>query len=587
MKYFLLFVFSLFFLLSCTEENITNYSYKRTLVVIADYEQESDLILALKGEIRTNFKDVEFVYLKSKKFDIYEGGFLLQTAFNYFPNDAYFCVIVDPGNGDKKFYSEYQGRKLFAPNNGILTLLTNNQNINDAFFLDNMDNFKGYTNIEEVPYINLYRQAIRKMLNGESPSTFGSNLVDLKALDIQEAKNINGVVDGQVLFVDNFGNCVTNITKTQMSGFSVGDFVEISSGSNKLYAKLGNSFDAVPNNLNVMLYDDNSRLNLAVNYNNFSTRYGVAAGAKISIKKKKFNIGILRYNSSDLVNNIIGGIQSDLKDNGLFEEGNVNYFVADADSDISKFETLISGLVKDGVDLIVPISTPAAKAAVQYVPENIPIVYTYVTSPEFAGLIGKRKLITGISDATNFNDYLKFVKELFPNITKAGRIYNNSEPNSEFAQSELLKLASFYNINFENETVSSTNLISQSFNNLKSKEIPAILVAADNTLNLGMKDLAKLCLDNSIPLIGDSEENAEDGTLAAISVNYDELAKVSGETIFSVILGINPDDIEIVRLPTSLVSINKITASIIGYNFPQSVLDKAKHIVEWRISLLN
>ncbi len=580
MQYFLLFVFSLFFLLSCTEENITNYSYKRTLVVIADYEQESDLILALKGEIRTNFKDVEFVYLKAKKFDIYEGGFLLQTAFNYFPNDAYFCVIVDPGNADKKFYSEYQGRKLFAPNNGILTLLTNNQNLSNAFFLDDMDNFKGYTNIEEVPYINLYRQAIRKMLNGESPSTFGSNVVDLKKLDIQESKNNNDVVDGQVLFIDNFGNCVTNITKTQMSGFSVGDFVEISSGNNKLYAKLGNSFDAVPTNLNVILYDDNSRLNLAVNYNNFSLRYGVTAGAKISIKKKNFNIGILRYNSSDLVNNIIGGIKSDLKNYGLFDGGNVHYFVADANSDISKFETLISGLVKDGIDLIVPISTPAAKAAVQYVPENIPIVYTYVTSPEFAGLIGKRNLITGISDATNFNDYLKFVKELFPNITKAGRIYNNSEPNSEFAQSELIKLASFYNINFENETVSSTNLINQAFNNLKSKEIPAILVAADNTLNLGMKDLAKLCLENSIPLIGDSEENAEDGTLAAISVNYDELAKVSGETIFSVILGVSPDDIEIVRLPTSLVSINKITASIIGYNFPQSVLDKAKHIVE-------
>jgi len=580
MKYLFLVIVLALTLLSCTEENITNYSYKRTLVVMADYEPESDLVLALKGEIRSNFKDVEFVYLQAKKFDIYEASYLLQTAFNYFPSDAYFCITVDPSVGDKKFYTEYQGRKIIAPDNGMLSLLSKNQNLSNSYFIDAVANFPGYSDIEEVPYINLYRQSIKKMLNGDSPNTFGTKVENLKSLDIQEPISNGGVIQGQVLFVDNFGNCVTNITKTQMNGFAVGDFVEITSGNNKLYAKLGNSYDAVPNNLNVMLYDDNSRLNLAVNYNNFSSRYGVTAGAKISIKKKSFNIGILRYNSSDLVNNIITGIKSDLKNNGLLDEGNVNYIIADANSDISKFETLISNMVKDGVDLIVPISTPAAKAAVQYVPANIPIVYTYVTSPEFAGLIGKRKLITGISDATNFNDYLKFVKELFPNITKTGRIYNDSEPNSEFAQSELLKLASFYNINFENETVSSTTLINQAFNNLKSKEIPAILVAADNTLNLGMKDLAKLCSDNSIPLIGDSEENAEDGALAAISVNYDELAKVSGETIFSVILGISPDDIDIVRLPTSLVSINKITASKIKYNFPTSVLNKAKHIVE-------
>lgn len=580
MKYILFVIALAFSLLSCTEENITNYSYKRTLVVIADYEPESDLILALKGEVRTNHKDVEFVYLKAKKFDIYEGGFLLQTAFNYFPSDAYYCVIVDPGVGDKKYLTEYQGRIIISPNNGLLSLLTKNQQTSNSYFIDNMSMFPNYTNIEEVPYVELYRQSIRKMLNGDAPNTFGNPIDSLKKLDIQEPIINNGVVSGQVLFVDNFGNCVTNITKEQMTGFAVGDFVEISSGANQIFAKLGNNYDAVPTNLNVMLYDDNQRLNLAVNYNNFSERYSVVAGTKITIKKKTFKIGILRYNNSDLVTNIISGIKDELNSNGLQEAKNINFLIENADSDINKFESIISNLVKNGADLIVPISTPAAKAAVQYVPKSIPIVYTYVTSPEFAGLLGKRSLITGISDATNFNDYLKFVKDLIPNIKKAGRIYNSSEANSEFAQSELSKLASFYNISFLNETVLSVNEINPAFGNLKNKDISAILVAADNTLNLGMKELAQLCADNSIPLIGDSDENINDGALAAISVDYGELSKVSGNTIYSVMLGLNPDDIEIIRLPTSSISINKKTANKIGFSFPQSIINSASHIVE-------
>ncbi|HRP01346.1 MAG TPA: SAM-dependent chlorinase/fluorinase [Candidatus Kapabacteria bacterium] len=580
MKYLILFLFAVFALVSCTEENITNLNYKRTLVLITDFEPSTDLVLSIKGEIRDNFKDVEVVVLHAKKFDIYEGGYLLQSSFNYFPKDAYFCLVVDPGSSTKKFYTEYQGRKIFAPDNGIASLLTKNQNLTNTYYLDDMKNFPNYTNLSEVPYLNQYLMGVKKMLQGDAPNTYGSAAESLVSLDIQEPVNNNGIVSGQILFVDNFGNCVTNITKTQMNGFAVGDFIEIKSLNKTVTSKLANSYNDVPSQTNVLVYDDNLKLTLASSFSNFSEKFSLKAGDKITLSKKNFVVGVLRYNDSELSENIWDGIKVKLKSYGLNEGANISYYVGNANGDVNNFQDIIYDMVNDKVDIIIPISTPASQAAVKYVPTHIPIVYTYVTSPEYAGLIGKRNNITGISDATNFNDYLKFVKEMLPELVVAGRIYNSSEPNSAFAQEEFNKLSSFYNVSLENETITSANQVSQAFNNLKNKDIATIMIAADNTMNLAMKDLAPLCSENSIKLIGDSQENVDDGALAAISVDYDILADISGSTIYSVMLGYNPDDINIIKLPTSHISINKKVANKINYTFPQSVLNKANYVVE-------
>ena len=570
------------FLFSCTDNNnvINNYTFKRTLVLISDFEPESELVLGIRGDIRSNFKDVELVYLHSKKFDIYEGAYLFQTAMNYFPSDAYYAIIVDPGTDVYKFYTESGNRKIFAPDNGITTLALDGKEISNTYKFDDLSNFSGFDNIFKVPFATLYRQGIKKMLQNDNPNSFGSPLISPVKLDLVKPEAIGDSVVGQVLYVDNFGNCITNIISNHMSKYAYGDLIEASVNNHKVILKVGEDYGSVPVSLNVTVYDDARRLNLAVNYGNFSSRYGVVAGDKIVIKKAKVKIGVLRYNESDLTGNIIKEMKQELSRLGFIENNNTEYFIGNANSDKSKFPSMIKEMVEKGVDIFVPVSTPASQAALQSVPLDIPILYTYVTSPEFAGLVGKRNLMTGISDATNFEDYLNFVKDLFPNLSKAGRIYNGSEPNSEFAQQELVQLAPFFNLSFSNKNISGTEQIQTAFNSLSNEKITTILIAADNTLNLGMKQLADLSAESKISLIGDSKENVIDGALAAISVDYHELAKVTGSTVFDILLGKNPDTINIIRLRTSSVAINKITASKIGFSFPSSIVQKAEFIIE-------
>ena len=572
----------LFSAAGCTDNNTTNViGFERTLVIITDHVPESETILGIMGAVKQNYPEVDIQFIKNKSFDIFESGYLLELTSQVYPDNTCYAILVDPGADSKKIAFQSGNKLVLAPDNGSTTKMRIVFPPASIHYVDNVTIFNGnYSKITDVPSDIFYRDAILNLLSGKPVSTFGSVCTNPVELQIQNPTEIDNVISGQILLTDNFGNCTTNITKQFTAKFQQGDLLEFNSDDITFYAKFGLSYSSVAINENVAFINSKGNLEVAVNYGNISDRYNLNGGDIITLKKAKIIAGILRYNSSELVDNIILGMKAELTAKGFIEGKDIEYIEKNAQGDISKFPSLISELLSGNVNIVIPVSTSASQAALQYFPSEIPIVYTYVTSPEFAGLINKRINTTGLSDATNFDDYLKFVKELVPNLQKVGRIYNPAEANSAFSQDRFNSLGNFYGISYDNEIVSSENQITSAFNSLKTRGITTILIAADNTLNLGMKNLAELCKSNNAILIGDSEENVTDGALASISVDYDMMSKATGVTAGNVILGSPADKIAIQRFPTSVITLNQSTANAIGFTFSQEMKSKAHKIIQ-------
>lgn len=581
----LLILFSLIavFLTSCTEDNTVNeYGFDKNLVIIGDDEPTNEIVLKIKGRVTSENPDVNVEYYQTKDLDIYEASYILENAAENYPENTYFAVLVEPGLESKRIVFTSGERTVFAPDNCVTTRFRKNYTPDRIYEVNNLNLFDSeYGSINEVPADEFYAATINNMLSGEiSLENFGDAVDELTDLEIQVPVFTNGTAKGEILYVSNFGNCETNITESVMANFEKGDILEVSAGSERFYVKLGTDYGSVNKYENVAFITGSKKLILAVNYGEMSNRYGLSSGTKLSIKKASIKAGILQYNNSDLVQSFVAGTKASLEDLGFREGENIEYIIKNGEGNIPSLKGLVNELISDSVDVIIPVSTPASQAAVNFTPESIPVVFTYVTSPEFAGILNVRSGVTGLSDATNINDYLDFVTELMPDISKAGRIYNPDEANSEFFQDAFENNAHLYELEYQTEEVNSGNEIQSAFSNLQSYDPDAILIGADNTLNLNMEQLAQLCMDNDLPLIGDSHQNTEAGALASISVDYDELATSTGAYVSSVILGMPPAELSIKKFGNSVISLNAGTASEIGFDFSQDMLDKAAEVLD-------
>jgi putative ABC transport system substrate-binding protein len=572
-------VFAATFLLSCSGDNIYNVADNNpNIVVISDNEESSDIIINVMGSIRKVHPNANISFIHSKPFDLFEATYHLKIASDSYPDSTYFIVIVEPGAGSMRMVCKGKnGRRYLLPDNGVASRLMVYSELSDFYYVMNEEVLSG-SDYQNMPIENFYSAAGASLLKDIPLDQFGNIVSSPVQLNIKQPVLDNNVVKGQVLFVNNFGNCHTNIPDYMMSGFQEGELIKITAGEKTFFAKYGTTYSSVGLNQNVAFVDASFKLKIAVNYGDMGARYGISAGTELTIEKDVVKIGLLLYNNSSVVQSIVSGMKEELIKMGFDEGTSILFIERNADSDALKLPNLITEILNEDVNFVVSVSTPASQAAVHLVPENIPVVFTYVTDPKSAGILGVRSSVTGLSDATNFKDYLAFVKRILPDLTLAGRIYNSSESNSEYAQNSMLSLISLYGLSFESVSVSSVNEIPSAYSSATSRAIGAILIAADNTLSKGMSDLSALCINDALPLIGDSYQHCADGALASISVNYDELSVSTGDLLGSIILGVNADSEDVRYFSTDVIAVNTKTAEEIGFIIPKDILDDAKYI---------
>lgn len=579
MKKIILFVL-LALLVSCSDDDdnpVQNYPEKR-LVIISDFDKGSAFAITLMGAVETHFPNTKVEFITTPSYDVFEGSFLLEKAADDYPTGTCFLTVVGTGVDNQVVAFETGGNKFICPDNGLASRIIRNKDV-DLYYLENVDLIGG--SWDDIPYYDFYKNATLSLLADNDVSSFGSKADSPVTLNIQDAHKDGEYIVGQVLFKDNFGNCASNISPDLMDDFfDIGDIVKAEYNGQTFFLKYGTYYNSVRENENVCFTNSGNTIEFSVNFGNFGNRYNISAGGILKLSKSNMRIAVLMYNNSSVANDIYNGMLTNLHELGFTSGVNLDVITGSVDGNSAGFNDLINSMLSENPDLFIAISTPASQAAASIVPEDIPLIFTYVTDPESAGILDIRKNISGVSDKTNFIEYLNFVANLMPEMENAGNIYSSQESNSTFAKSQLEFYRPYYGFNIFYEDATSTEQISTAYENLKANNIEALLIAANNTASDAIPQLKDLCIADKIPLIGDSFEHAKNGALASISVDYTKLAAGTSDMIAITLLGKQLDSQPVMYFHTDLIALNMTTANAIGYSFPQDILDKAKYIYE-------
>ncbi|WBW97776.1 ABC transporter substrate-binding protein [Oceanirhabdus sp. W0125-5] len=280
-------------------------------------------------------------------------------------------------------------------------------------------------------------------------------------------------------------------------------------------------------------------------------------------------LGITQIVEHPSLEDIRKGIMEALSENGFKEDENINIEFKNAQGNIENTQLIAKSFNKK--DVVVAITTPSAQSAFNNL-NDMPIVFSGVTDPESAGIVGKN--ITGVSDMTPIRKQLELLKTLIPNAKRVGIIYNSSELNSEVQVNIAKEEAEKLGLELEIASITNTNEISPALDKV-IKNVDALYTHVDNSLASAYPLIVKKCDELNVPIIGAVDDYVKQGALAAEGINNYKVGYQTGEMIVRILKGENISDIPYETLQETELIINKDAANKYNITLPDTIKERA------------
>ncbi len=276
------------------------------------------------------------------------------------------------------------------------------------------------------------------------------------------------------------------------------------------------------------------------------------------------------------------GIKDELAAEGYEEGHNLDFLFESAQGNPATAAQIAQKFVGDQPDVIVPISTPSAQAVVGAT-KDIPVVFTAVTDPVGAKLVPNLEHpggnVTGMSDLSPIGLHLDLIKEILPEATQLGVIYNPGEANSITLLELLKKEAPGHGLSLVEAPAPRSADVLAAAQSLVGN-VDAIYVPTDNTVVTALEAIVKVGTDNQLPVFAGDTDSVPRGAIAALGFNYYDLGRQTGKMVARVLKGEKPGDMPVESIKTTQLFVNPGAAKAMGVTIPDAVIKRAKVAVD-------
>ena len=202
---------------------------------MTDFGEDDFFVASLKGVIAGINPRVRIVDITHNvpSFDLTAANFILFSCYKYFPSGTIFLAVIDPGVGSSRRILLAKTKKYFfiAPDNGLLTMVLEEEKIekirevaNKKYFLEfSSRTFEGRDKMAPVA---------AWLSKGIQSREFGPEISSFRKLKVEKPQIKRNEIIGRVLYIDKFGNLITNIRAEIL------DLLSEKTGKKKFFLKI-------------------------------------------------------------------------------------------------------------------------------------------------------------------------------------------------------------------------------------------------------------------------------------------------------------------------------------------------------------
>jgi S-adenosylmethionine hydrolase len=195
---------------------LTERRTERIITLTTDFGLKDPWAGIMKGvilSINQGARVVDITHLVAPQ-NILEGAFVLSQSCPRFPAGTIHLAVVDPGVGGKRepILIETEGFFLIGPDNGLFSLALEKEKAKRVIRLTRREYF-----LKDISSTfhgrDIFAPVAAHLSLGVDPASFGEPLETAPCtLEVPRPWKGDGTVAGEVIYVDTFGNLITNIS---------------------------------------------------------------------------------------------------------------------------------------------------------------------------------------------------------------------------------------------------------------------------------------------------------------------------------------------------------------------------------------
>jgi hypothetical protein len=259
---------------------------ERIVTLLTDYGLRDCYVGALKGAmlaIAPHLKIVDVAHTIAHQ-DVLEAAYILKGYYHEFPKGTIHLAVVDPGVGGPRrpILVETRGHYLIGPDNGIFSYVYQEQNVSQVIHLTATQYFAPEIS-DTFHGRDIFGPVAAHLANDVEARWFGKPVEDFVRLALPQLKQTPNSLSGEVIYVDRFGNLVTNIDLDSFYALVKGRRYRITIGTETLGGISRCYADGQPGQL-LALFGCQQTLEISVNKGSAANKLGKGRGLPVVVQ---------------------------------------------------------------------------------------------------------------------------------------------------------------------------------------------------------------------------------------------------------------------------------------------------------------
>ena len=204
------------------------------ITLTTDFGIKDHFAGTVKGALLSEINEAEVVDISHNisPFSILEAAYVIQNAYKSFPNGSIHIIGVDSeiSEENKHIVVQLNDHYFICANNGIMSMICSEINPQKIVEINIHDKI-----VSSFPVLDVFVKVAAHIARGGTLEVIGKLVTNIKPI-----KNISPLIKyegkqliGNVIYIDHYGNVITNIKKRLFESVQKGRRFEISARNHK------------------------------------------------------------------------------------------------------------------------------------------------------------------------------------------------------------------------------------------------------------------------------------------------------------------------------------------------------------------